>query len=100
MNPEAKQTLGLIGFGQFGWLAARHLAGCYAVTVTDREGRAAEAAALGATWGTLAEAAASDIVIVAVPVAAMRETFAAIAPHIKPGALVLDVASVKVLPVQ
>jgi len=100
MNPAAKQTLGLIGFGQFGRLAARHLAGCYAVTIADRENRAAEAVELGAAWGTLPEAAASDIVLVAVPVAVMRETFAAIAPHVKPGALVLDVASVKVLPVQ
>ena len=98
MKPGAKQTLGLIGFGQFGRLAARHLTGCSDLTISDVEDRSAEAALMGAAFGRLDQASACDIVIVAVPVAAMKQTFADIAPHVRPGALVMDVASVKVLP--
>jgi prephenate dehydrogenase len=37
----------------------------------------------------------ADLVIVAVPLPAMRETFAAIAPHLQPGCLVTDTAFLK-----
>ncbi len=37
----------------------------------------------------------ADLVIVAVPLLAIRETFAAIAPHLKPGCLVTDTAHLK-----
>ena len=100
MKTGAKQTLGLIGFGQFGRLAARHLAGCFDLVVADREDAARSIEALGGRFGELDEAAACDLVVVAVPVAAMKGVFAAIAPNVKPGALVMDVASVKVLPAQ
>ena len=100
MKTGAKQTLGLIGFGQFGRLAARHLAGCFDLVVADREDAARSIEALGGRFGELEEAAACDLVVVAVPVAAMKGVFAAIAPNVKPGALVMDVASVKVLPAQ
>lgn len=100
MSAPAKQTLGLIGFGQFGQLAARHLAPCYDLIVADRADAARAIEATGARAGDLEDAAACDYVIVAVPVAAMKAVFAAIAPFVKPGALVMDVASVKVLPTQ
>ena len=100
MKTGAKQTLGLIGFGQFGRLAARHRAGCFDLVVADREDAARSIEALGGRFGELEEAAACDLVVVAVPVAAMKGVFAAIAPNVKPGALVMDVASVKVLPAQ
>ncbi|MGA0607892.1 prephenate dehydrogenase/arogenate dehydrogenase family protein [Phenylobacterium sp. VNQ135] len=95
------KTLGLIGFGQFGRLAAGILKDRFAVLVSDHAPDAAEQArALGVGFGSLEDAAARDVVVVAVPVAAMREVFAAIAPHLKPGALVVDVGSVKMLPAQ
>lgn len=37
----------------------------------------------------------ADLVIVAVPLSAIRETFAAIAPHLEPGCLVTDTAPLK-----
>ncbi len=37
----------------------------------------------------------ADLVIVAVPLTAMRETFSDIAPHLKPGCLVTDIARLK-----
>ncbi|HET6972003.1 MAG TPA: prephenate dehydrogenase [Phenylobacterium sp.] len=94
-------TLGLIGFGQFGQLAARVLKSHFDVLVTDTApGAEATARELGVAFGSLEAAAARAVVIVAVPVVAMRAMFAAIAPHVRPGALVIDVGSVKVLPTQ
>ena len=93
--------MGLIGLGQFGELAARHLHQHFDLLVTDdATGAPARAEALGVVFGDLRQAAARDIVIVAVPVRVMPQVFAAIAPHVKPGALVIDVGSVKSLPSQ
>ncbi len=93
------QRLGLIGFGQFGRLAAGVLREHFELIVTDAAPAARVAAEeLGVAFGTLPEAAACEVVVVAAPVAAMREVFAAMAPYMKPGALVADVGSVKMLP--
>lgn len=100
MTIAAKKQLGLIGFGQFGRLAAELLRSRFEIVVHDSAGLGAEIAAMGVTPGTLAEAAAQPIVVVAVPVSAMRQVFAAIAGHLQPGALVVDVGSVKMLPMQ
>jgi prephenate dehydrogenase len=95
------KSLGLIGFGQFGQLAASVLKSQFDVTVTDTAPQAAATAqAMGVRFGSLAQAAARELVIVAVPVVAMRGVFAAMAPHVQPGALVIDVGSVKMLPAQ
>jgi prephenate dehydrogenase len=95
------KSLGLIGFGQFGRLAASVLKSQFDVLVTDAADGAAEAAReLGVGFGSVAEAAAREVVVVAVPVVAMRAMFEAIAPHLQPGALVIDVGSVKMLPVK
>lgn len=92
------KTLGLIGLGAFGRLTAETLKPQFDILAHDAADRSAEARALGIAWGSLQDAASRDIVIVAVPVRVMRETFEAIAPHVKPGALVVDVGSVKMLP--
>ena len=95
------KSLGLIGFGQFGQLAATILKSRYDVLVTDTAaGADAAARAMGVGFGSLADAASRAVVVVAVPVVAMREVFAAIAPHLQPDALVIDVGSVKMLPAQ
>lgn len=92
------KRFGIIGFGRFGQLAAKHLRDHFAVTVTDTAEISEAAAAIGVRTGTLAEAAGCDVVMLAVPVQTMAATIAAIAPLVRPGALVLDVASVKMLP--
>jgi prephenate dehydrogenase len=95
------KRLGLIGFGQFGQLAARLLKPHFDVLVTDAGPGAKDVAReAGVAFGTLEQAASRDYVVVAVPVAAMRAVFTAIVPHLKPGALVADVGSVKMLPSQ
>ena len=95
------KSLGLVGFGQFGRLAAQALQPHFDVLVTDVAPDAPAAAqALGIAFGSLEDAARLEVVVVAVPVAAMRATFASLAPHLKPGTLVIDVGSVKTLPAQ
>ncbi|MCJ2131812.1 prephenate dehydrogenase/arogenate dehydrogenase family protein [Methylobacterium sp. E-045] len=47
--------------------------------------------------GSLADAAACPIVVLAAPVSKLAEVVSAIGPHLRPGALVLDVGSVKVV---
>ena len=95
------KSLGVVGFGQFGQLAVRTLKDHFEVLVADKAPEAAaRAAAAGVAFGSLADAAARDVVVVAVPVAAMRAVFAELAPHLKAGALVVDVGSVKMLPVR
>jgi len=95
------KSLGLVGLGQFGRLAARTLKPHFDVLATDVAPESgAVARGIGVGFGTLAAAAACDVVVVAVPVAVMQATFREIAPHVKPGALVIDVGSVKMLPTQ
>ena len=94
------KSLSVIGFGQFGQLAARHLKAHFDVLAHDpAPGAPAAARGLGVAFGTLEAAAACDVVVVAVPVPAMEGVFKALAPRLRPGALVIDVGSVKMLPV-
>jgi prephenate dehydrogenase len=84
-----RPTLGLVGHGAFGAFIHPHLARFFDICVHDPA---------GAATATLAEAAAQDVIVLAVPLACMREVAAAMAPHLRPGALVVDVCSLKVAP--
>lgn len=90
--------LGLVG-GSLG-LALRS-AESYAVVGWDRDPRmtaaAVERGAIGRAPASLSDAVRdADLVIVATPVLAVRFVLEAIGPHLKPGAIVTDVASTKV----
>jgi prephenate dehydrogenase len=92
------KRFGIIGFGRFGQLAAQHLREHFEIVVADTGDIAAAAELLSVRAGSLDEAANSDVVMLAVPVQAMAGVIAQIAPVVRPGALVIDVASVKMLP--
>lgn len=92
-----REKLGLIGFGAFGRLTARHLSAWFDILAHDPGGADGEGLA---TLTDLATAAACPTVILAVPVEALEATLTAIRPHLTPGALVIDVGSVKVKPAQ
>src|SRR5438067_2296591 len=95
------KSLGVVGFGQFGQLAVRTLKDHFEVLAADRAPEAAaRAAEAGVAFGSLAQAAACDVVVVAVPMAAVESVFTELAPHLAPGALVVDVGSVKMRPVR
>lgn len=95
--------IAIIGIGLIGSSLARvirdqGLAGSTVCTAKDPE-HLAEAAELGLTTETaptIAEAVTgADLVIVATPVGAYESVAAAMAPHLKRGAIVTDVGSVK-----
>jgi prephenate dehydrogenase len=89
------RDIGIIGFGAFGRLMARHLGPHFSLCAYDpAPGPAVE----GVTQVDLPTAASCPTVILAMPVGAMEETVRAISPHLRPGVLVLDVGSVKVIP--
>lgn len=95
-----RKRLGLIGLGSFGAFAARHLREHFDVLATDVADRAVEAEGLGITWATEPEAAACPYVVLAVPVQRIGAAIESIRDHLQPGALVIDVASVKLAPLR
>lgn len=95
MTDDRKQ-IGLIGLGAFGRFAAGHLAPHFDILGHDPEAPPVE----GVERVGLAEAAACPIVLLAVPVQALAANCADIAPFLPHGAMVLDVASVKVEPMR
>jgi len=90
-----RPRLGLIGFGAFGRLTARHLATWFDILAHDPTAADGEGVA---TLVSLEEAAACPTVVLAVPVEALEATLEAIRPHLSSDALVIDVGSVKVKP--
>ncbi len=91
---ESKAQLGLIGYGAFGRLTAKHLSEWFDILAYDPVAQPDGVARLT----DLATTAACPVVILAVPVEALAETLSAIGPHLRDGAVVIDVGSVKVLP--
>jgi len=90
--------IGIIGFGQFGQFAAKHLKEHFKVFAADKSDKSNEAEKLGVGFVSLAEAASKDIVIMSVPINAFENILKQIKSHLKKGALLIDVCSVKVKP--
>ena len=90
--------LGLIG-GSIG-LALCQTGNDYEVVGHDREhavaGKARKLGAVGKTeWNLVSACEEADLIIVATPVMAIKETLTAIASYLKPGCLITDTASIK-----
>jgi len=90
--------LGLIG-GSIG-LALRQTGSDYEVVGHDREHTvASKARKLGAVskaeWNLISACEEADLIIIATPVMAIKETLTAIASYLKPGCLITDTASIK-----
>ncbi|WP_374545127.1 prephenate dehydrogenase/arogenate dehydrogenase family protein [Rhodoblastus sp.] len=94
-RPGPAVTIGLIGFGAFGRLIAAHLGPLFPIFAYDP---APQSPAKGVTFCDAATAAACDAVILAMPVPQLGAAIETIKPHLRPGAVVLDVCSVKVEP--
>ncbi|MNE43698.1 T-protein [compost metagenome] len=92
---SSRPRLGLIGFGAFGRLTATHLSPWFDILAFDPAANDGEGLA---RLTTLEDAAACPMVVLAVPVGVLAETVAAVAPHVTPDTLILDVGSVKVKP--
>ncbi|MEP0943573.1 MAG: prephenate dehydrogenase/arogenate dehydrogenase family protein [Rhizobiaceae bacterium] len=105
MKPENSNThfksIGIIGFGAFGRLIAAHIAPHFQVLAYDpRQDLEADASRLGVMLTSLSKAAGCDVVVVSTPVTTCQAVFADIARHCRPGALIIDVGSVKVKPAE
>lgn len=96
-----KTTVGIVGFGAFGRLIARQLAAHFDLVAYDpAPGFRESAVSLGVTPVDLETAARCNVVVLAAPVSSLERVVRDIAPFCRPGALVIDVASVKVWPVE
>ena len=88
--------ISIIGFGNFGKLAAKHLilAGAN-VFVTDITNKTQEAEEIGARFVSLDECLKNKIIILAVPMENLEQTLNNIKDKLLPNSLVLDVCSLK-----
>ena len=94
-NPPSRPSLGIIGFGAFGRLMATHLCRSFRLYAYDP---AAPALPDSVERSSLATAAGCDIVVLATPVSQFESVIRDLSPHLRPGTLLLDVGSVKVVP--
>lgn len=93
--------IGLIGYGRFGRLTVQNLTpDCPVVVFTRNQDKGEDIAQVGGRLVSLEEACAQEIVILCVPISAMQTTLKQIAPLVKTDALIADVCSVKVYPVE
>lgn len=91
----------ILGFGAFGQLAARYLTPHADLSIHDRSAQAARAAsALGYRVIDHPRDITADIIILAVPVPALEGCLRDLAPHLRPGQLVIDTCSIKQQPAQ
>jgi len=93
--------IGLIGFGRFGKLTIEHLSGTCKIYACDSGGKGDLIRAAGAEPVSLESACSQEIVLLCMPISSMESTLEKIAPLLThPQALVVDVCSVKTLPVK
>ncbi|SFJ40836.1 prephenate dehydrogenase [Jannaschia pohangensis] len=94
-----RTSLGIVGFGAFGQLAALHLGKHFELSAYDPSPGLAEVARkLGVTLAPLHTVSQADVILVAAPVSSFEQVVSEIAVACKPGALIVDVGSVKVIP--
>jgi prephenate dehydrogenase len=93
------RKLGLFGLGAFGRLIVRHLSPYFDIYACDPSPDAkAYARRHNISLVGLEEAAQCNIVVLATPIRTLRDLACAIAPHVKPHSLIVDVGSVKIKP--
>ncbi len=102
-NNSRSQTnsLGIIGFGAFGQLAALHLGEHFEISAYDPSpGLAKVAQQLGVTLSSFHSVSQADVILIAAPVSSFEQVVSEIAVACNPGALIVDVGSVKVNPTE
>lgn len=93
-----KTKISIIGFGNFGKFAAKHLSKLneLEVYVTDFVNKEKEAEELGLKFVSLEKALENKVIIIAVPMENFESTIINISDKILSGSLVLDVCSLKI----
>ncbi len=93
------KTLGLVGCGAFGEFMLRHVTPYFRVCVHDPKRDLSEVTEVYDVQAVdLPTAAACEVVVPAVPVQRFETVIERMVPHLRPGALVVDVCSVKLKP--
>ena len=100
-SKKTKKTLGIIGFGAFGQLIAQHLREYFELCAFDPSHIPTGVAMdLGVSLKSMGEVSRCDIVVVASPVSTFEQVVASIATFCRPGAIIVDVGSVKIQPAE
>lgn len=95
-----QQSLGIVGAGAFGAFMLPHIRDHYDVSIHDAADVSALAKQHKVRLASLPEIATCDVVVLAVPIQKMEPVLQVLAPLLKPDALVIDVASVKIKPTE
>lgn len=96
-----KLSLGIIGFGQFAQFFAPYLKPHFSkISASSRSDKRKIAKKLGIEFGPIQRAAAQDIVILSMPISEIENALTKIKSGIKPGAIIMDVCSVKIYPLK
>ncbi len=94
-----RQTIGIVGYGDFSKVLLEYLAPYMDIVVSSRAHTEGDAG-FGAQFAPLADVLACSIIIPAIPAQFFDSFFTNHAAMINPRALIIDVASVKVTPLQ
>ncbi len=90
--------IGILGFGHFGQLLARELRPFAQLSAFDPQAEEHAMHALGVSAVSLEQVCKKPFVVFCIPVQSLETMLREVAPMLKPGTLVLDVCSVKMLP--
>jgi prephenate dehydrogenase len=94
------RSIGILGFGAFGRLIAAHLHPYFSLLACDPALTAHDQPHARVRFGNVGDIGSCDIVILAVPVGDLCFALREVRPHLRPGAIVVDVGSVKVRPIE
>ena len=93
------KTVGIIGFGRFGKLTANILKPFFHIYIYDNNIDKKQLENNEFNFVDLKTCASKDIVLLCVPISSFEEVVKRITPFLKKGTLVIDVCSVKEMPV-
>jgi prephenate dehydrogenase len=99
LRPTIK-SIGVVGFGAFGRLMVTHLSAHFEIVVRDPSLDGTHALPARARIGDAVEVGRCDLVILAVPIGALASAIREVRPYLRAGTIVMDVVSVKVVPVR
>jgi len=94
-----RKKIGIIGFGPFGQFILQHLSPYFNIRVTSKTKRIELAEKMGGEFVDLPTLVNStDIIIISVAIPVIPQILEEVKKYIRPGTLVIDVASVKIYP--
>lgn len=93
------KKIGIIGFGRFGQLISKYLAKDFKIHVYCKNNNINEIKKLNCIPSSFKDVCKNDFIIPCVPISDFKDVIKEISTHIKNGATIIDVCSVKEYPV-